>query len=144
MISKVRCVLRNTINDMYMDNFPKCFKVADLGCSSGQNTLFFVANVIDVVHDLCRKNGWVVPEFDVSLNDLPDNDFNNVFKSLTLFYDNLKKEKGQSFVYGRPGSFYGRLVPSKTLHLVHSSYSIHWLSQVYSIHTVCIQFSCWL
>ncbi|CAN1805461.1 Salicylate carboxymethyltransferase, partial [Linum perenne] len=30
---------------------------------------------------------------------------------------------------GVPGSFYGRLFPEGSLHLVHSSYSLHWLSQ---------------
>ncbi|XP_060181959.1 probable caffeine synthase MTL3 [Lycium barbarum] len=29
-----------------------------------------------------------------------------------------------------PGSFHGRLFPQNTIHLVHSSYSLHWLSQV--------------
>ncbi|KAK9283742.1 hypothetical protein L1049_011992 [Liquidambar formosana] len=30
---------------------------------------------------------------------------------------------------GAPGSFYGRLFPRNCLHLVHCSYSAHWLSQ---------------
>lgn len=121
---------------MYTDTFPECFKIADLGCSSGPNTLLVVSNVIDAVHDLCRKNNWKVPEFHVSLNDLSENDYNNIFKLLPLFYDKLKKEKGDKFgpcfISGMPGSFYERLFPSKSLHLVHSSYSIHWLSQVLS------------
>ncbi|KAK6924394.1 SAM dependent carboxyl methyltransferase [Dillenia turbinata] len=29
-----------------------------------------------------------------------------------------------------PGFFYGRLFPSGSLHLIHSSYSVHWLSEV--------------
>ncbi|CAI9260732.1 unnamed protein product [Lactuca saligna] len=29
-----------------------------------------------------------------------------------------------------PGSFYGRLFPDESLHLVHSSYALHWLSKV--------------
>ncbi|KAJ3696674.1 hypothetical protein LUZ61_000379 [Rhynchospora tenuis] len=34
------------------------------------------------------------------------------------------------FVAGLPGSFYGRLFPSQSVHFFHSSYSLHWLSQV--------------
>ncbi|XP_075105112.1 salicylate carboxymethyltransferase-like isoform X1 [Nicotiana tabacum] len=34
------------------------------------------------------------------------------------------------FVAGVAGSFYNRLFPSKSLHFVHSSYSLHWLSKV--------------
>jgi jasmonate O-methyltransferase len=33
-------------------------------------------------------------------------------------------------VFDAPGSFYGRLFPAETLHLVCSSLCLHWLSQV--------------
>ncbi|MCL7047158.1 hypothetical protein MKW94_001458 [Papaver nudicaule] len=35
-----------------------------------------------------------------------------------------------------PGTFYGRLFPSNSLHFVHSSYSLHWLSQVPTINEI--------
>nr|GMD74194.1 salicylate carboxymethyltransferase-like [Ipomoea batatas]GMD77738.1 salicylate carboxymethyltransferase-like [Ipomoea batatas] len=37
---------------------------------------------------------------------------------------------GHCFFAGVGGSFYGRLFPSNTLHFVHSSNSLHWLSQI--------------
>ncbi|KAL0307798.1 UNVERIFIED_CONTAM: Salicylate carboxymethyltransferase [Sesamum angustifolium] len=37
---------------------------------------------------------------------------------------------GQCFVYRAPGSFYGRLFAAKSLHFVHSSSSLMWLSKV--------------
>lgn len=44
------------------------------------------------------------------------------------------KEKGgklgNCFVTGMPGSFYGRIFPTRSLDFVHSSASVHWLSQV--------------
>uniref|UniRef100_A0A5B7AQH7 Uncharacterized protein n=1 Tax=Davidia involucrata TaxID=16924 RepID=A0A5B7AQH7_DAVIN len=134
-ILKAQPLLRNTLKDMYNDdNFPKCFKIADLGCSSGPNTLLVVSEIINTVHGLCQQNNCEAPEFQVSLNDLPDNDFNTIFKSLPTFYAKLKNEKGDKlgpcFISGVPGSFYARLFPSKSLHFVHSSYSLHWLSQV--------------
>ncbi|KAI3968510.1 hypothetical protein MKX01_007820, partial [Papaver californicum] len=53
---------------------------------------------------------------------------------LKSFCDELKNTKGDGFgpyfVAGMPGTFYGRLFPSNTVHFVHSSYSLHWLSQV--------------
>ncbi|KAI3732477.1 hypothetical protein L1987_63682 [Smallanthus sonchifolius] len=46
----------------------------------------------------------------------------------------FEKDKGESFVpcfvSAIPGSFYGRLFPDKSLHLVHSATSNHWLSQM--------------
>ncbi|KAK1435043.1 hypothetical protein QVD17_00801 [Tagetes erecta] len=114
--------------------FDHCFMIADLGCSSGVNTLLVASNIIDVVHELCQENDRKTPQFQVCLNDLFGNDFNNLFKLLPNFYKTLKKDKGESFgpcfVSASPGSFYERLFPDESMHLVHSSYSIHWLSQV--------------
>ncbi|XP_047306539.1 benzoate carboxyl methyltransferase-like, partial [Impatiens glandulifera] len=50
------------------------------------------------------------------------NDFNNIFSALPI--------GSKCFVSGVPASFYGRLFASKSLHFVHSSFSLHWLSQV--------------
>ncbi|KAI3496624.1 hypothetical protein L1887_38994 [Cichorium endivia] len=37
---------------------------------------------------------------------------------------------GSCFVSAILGSFYGRLFPDESLHVVHASYVVHWLSQV--------------
>lgn len=70
------------------------------------------------------------------MNDLPGNDFNNIFKSLGFFREKLSSEVeggvGPCYFTGVPGSFYGRIFPTKSLHFVHSSYSLQWLSQVYN------------
>ena len=140
MISKVRPVLEGTVRALYSkENFPRYFSVADLGCSSGPNTLIVTYEMIDAIVGLCRETGHSPPELTVFLNDLPSNDFNTDFKLLPDFYAMLKKEKGNDvgpcFIAGMPGSFYGRLFPSKSLDFVHSSYSVHWLSKV-SIFTL--------
>ncbi|CAN1122015.1 Salicylate carboxymethyltransferase [Linum perenne] len=100
--------------------------IADLGCSSGPNTLFAVSELIKVVENLCKEEGRELPEIQVFLNDLPGNDFNTVFR--------LKEQQHYSeklvFINGVPGSFYGRLFPAKSIHLVHSSCSVQWLSQI--------------
>ncbi|KAI3693861.1 hypothetical protein L1987_76816 [Smallanthus sonchifolius] len=132
-------VLNEAINGIanQLNGFPRCFKIADLGCSSGPNTLFVVTNIIDKVHDACLENNYQVPQFQVFLNDLFDNDFNTVFRSLPTFYMKMKEEKGDicgpCYIYVVPGSFYGRLFPNESIHLFHSSYSVHWLSQIYGI-----------
>lgn len=113
--------------------------IVDLGCSSGPNTLLLISEIMDVVHSKLGSSSSST-EFRVFLNDLFSNDFNTVFMSLPAFYNELKEDYfhkrsllGPSpnlFVSAVPGSFYGRLFPKKSLHLVHSSSSLHWLSQV--------------
>nr|GEW76707.1 benzoate carboxyl methyltransferase-like [Tanacetum cinerariifolium] len=114
--------------------YGKCLKIADLGCSSSNNTLLVASYIIDIVDEVCKANKCKAPQFQVCLNDLFGNDFNNIFRMLPGFYAKLAKEKGdifgRCFVSAVPGSFYGRLFPDNSIHLVHSSYSIHWLSQV--------------
>lgn len=113
--------------------------IADLGCSSGPNTLLLISEIMDVLHSKIGSSSSST-EFRVFLNDLFSNDFNTVFMSLPAFYNQLRDDyfhkrslQGPSpnlFVSAVPGSFYGRLFPKKSLHLVHSSSSLHWLSQV--------------
>ncbi|TMW87530.1 hypothetical protein EJD97_019831 [Solanum chilense] len=127
VIEEAKPVLTDAIKKMFNNNITgdSCFNMADMGCSSGPNTLFTISNIIKIVQVLCGEKSCKMPEFQAYLNDLPDNDFNTIFKSIPSFYQNHTN----CFVSGVPGSFYERIFPSKSLHLVHSSYSLHWLSQ---------------
>ncbi|KAI9125403.1 hypothetical protein K1719_004019 [Acacia pycnantha] len=113
---------------------PKTLAVADLGCSSGPNTLFVIHELIETVEKICRDLHHESPEYIIFLNDLPSNDFNTIFKSLESFKqklsNNIGNKNGPCYITGVPGSFYGRIFPSKSLHFVHSSNSLHWMSQV--------------
>ncbi|KAG5557929.1 hypothetical protein RHGRI_007994 [Rhododendron griersonianum] len=96
--------------------------IADLGCAAGPNAFSIISTVKETVEMKSRELNYQTPELQFYLNDLPGNDFNTLFRGLT--YEN------SCFLAGVPGSFHGRLFPRKSLHLVHSSYSVHWLSQV--------------
>ncbi|KAL7120794.1 hypothetical protein ACP275_02G144500 [Erythranthe tilingii] len=103
-------------------------KIADLGCSSGPNTLLVISHIVEQL----SENKHVPKQLEVFLNDLPDNDFNNLLK---LMSTNTKtntntKNNIECYIYGAPGSFYGRLFPSNSLHFAYSTSSIHWLSQI--------------
>ncbi|CAN1308112.1 Salicylate carboxymethyltransferase [Linum perenne] len=107
----------------------KTLSIADLGCASGPNTLLAISNLIKTIITISSNLNWGnPPEFQVFLNDLPGNDFNSIFTSLEQFRSQLKEEI--TAPCGVPGSVYGRLFPVESLHFVHSSYSLHWLSQV--------------
>ncbi|XP_039068509.1 salicylate carboxymethyltransferase-like [Hibiscus syriacus] len=124
---KAKPMLEDSIKMLFgNNNFPKCLKVADLGCSSGPNTLLLVQEILDVVDETCCCLNHKAPVFQVFLNDLPGNDFNAVFRSLPSFTTRLMEEKGSNFgpcfIAAMPGTFYGRLFPNNFLHFVHSSY----------------------
>ncbi|XP_074314757.1 putative jasmonic acid carboxyl methyltransferase 1 [Silene latifolia] len=108
--------------------------MADMGCSSGPNAFLLVSKIIDVTDEASRSINRQCPQFGVFLNDLPGNDFNTLFNLIPNFNQDLQEAKGSHFgpcfVSGIPKSFYGRVFPDNFLHFVHSSYSIHWLSQV--------------
>ncbi|XP_038678585.1 LOW QUALITY PROTEIN: loganic acid O-methyltransferase-like [Tripterygium wilfordii] len=95
----------------------KIFRVADLGCSVGPNTYFAVQNIINSVK---LKYQETDVEFQAFFNDQISNDFNVLYLPSDREY----------FVAGAPGPFQGRLFPKNSIHFVHSSYSIHWLSSV--------------
>lgn len=121
--------------DAYLSETPRCFKMADLGCSSGTNALSLVGDIVNAIDERCHEKTRQVPQFMVFLNDLPGNDFNSIFVGFSDFGSRLKNVRRRDefhsvFMAGVPGSFYGRLFPSNTLHFIHSSHSLHWLSQV--------------
>ncbi|XVE56086.1 hypothetical protein DITRI_Ditri03aG0209000 [Diplodiscus trichospermus] len=134
IIAAGKPIIREAALEISRNNVIASMGIADLGCSSGPNTLAVISEIMDMVQAASRHLGRPEPEFRVFLNDLYNNDFNEIFKSLPEFYNRLKEEKGiafgSCFIAAMPGSFYGRLFPSNSLHFVHSSSSLHWLSQV--------------
>jgi len=137
VLSITKSVLEAAIEDYLtkFGSFPETMAIAELGCSSGPNALMAVSKILDAVAERCLEfDRCKSPKFMVFLNDLPGNDFNQVFASLASFHAKLKDEKGADFgpcfIAGMPGSFHGRIVPNNCLHIVHSSSSLRWLSLV--------------
>ncbi|KAL5822324.1 hypothetical protein ACOSQ3_020232 [Xanthoceras sorbifolium] len=108
----------------------KTFVIADLGCSVGPNTFIAMQNIMEAVKlkwessSSCinPKDEHAPLEFQVFFNDHVSNDFNQLFQSLP--------PNNRSFAAGVPGSFYTQLFPDASIHFVHSSYTLHWLSSV--------------
>ncbi|KAI4297087.1 hypothetical protein L6164_036995 [Bauhinia variegata] len=129
---KVKPFLEESLTRLCSSILPSCFKLADLGCSSGPNTLAAASDIINIIAHAVSYNPT---SFQIFLNDLPGNDFNTIFKFLLPgFYKKLNREKGERFepcfIVGVPGTFHGRLFPSDSMHFFHSLYALHWLSQV--------------
>lgn len=122
---KVKQIKLEAIEKTLLEIKPGRVGIADLGCSSGPNTLSNIKELIEAVEN--------VPEIHVHLNDLPTNDFNTVFGALPDFYRELNKQEGV-YIGAYPGTFYGRLFPKNSLHFIYSSTSLHWLSTVILIN----------
>ena len=138
VISTVKPILDANIEELCSSTpIPEhCLRIADLGCSSGPNTLLVVSDIMNHIRNTFRKLNRPPPSLQAFLNDLPMNDFNTVFRSLPGFYKKLAEEHeeksaaGPCFIAAMPGSFYGRLFPNNSLHFVHSSYALMWISEV--------------
>ncbi|XP_057448079.1 probable methyltransferase TCM_000336 [Lotus japonicus] len=132
---KVKHIIIQTVEELYLATTPKSIGIADLGCSSGPNTLSIIKDIFQTIQNTSQNIMHHSEELRVYLNDLPTNDFNSIFKALPEFQRLLRQDRKDNgvpsiFMGGYPGSFYGRLFPNNYLHFVHSSYSLHWLSKV--------------
>ncbi|XP_061360091.1 probable methyltransferase TCM_000336 [Gastrolobium bilobum] len=132
--NKVKHIIIQTVEDLYLETTPKSIGITDLGCSSGPNTLSIIKDIFQAIQGISQKIKHHFTEFRAYLNDLPTNDFNSIFKTLPEFHRLLMQDREHGvppiFIGGYPGSFYGRLFPNSYLHFVHSSHSLYWLSRV--------------
>jgi hypothetical protein len=94
--------------------------VADYGCSGGKNSLLLMQMLFKKLQERFSDL-----ELHAILTDLPQNDFNNVFR--TYFTSSLCDEKNFSLTTGA-GSAYGRILASNSLDLVVSTSTLHWIS----------------
>ncbi|XP_006655959.1 anthranilate O-methyltransferase 3-like [Oryza brachyantha] len=135
---KTKPLLDKAVRQVYTALQPPTMVVADLGCSVGTNTLLFVSEVISTVAYAQYQNelGRHPMELQFFLNDLPGNDFNQVFQSLQQFTKSIAEDHPKEialspfYISGLPGSFYTRIFPCQSVHLFHSSYCLHWQSQM--------------
>jgi len=95
-----------------------------------------ISEIMEAIHEISCRLSYQPPELMFFLNDLPENDFNTIFKSLKRYEKKVREENETKhvpyYVAGEPGTFYGRLFPKETVHFMHSSYSLHFLSKVCS------------
>ncbi|XP_045795467.1 xanthosine methyltransferase 2-like [Trifolium pratense] len=134
VIMKVKTIMEENLK-LFMSNITSddCWKIVDLGCSSGPNTLIAIYNILNIIYKICLKLNHGTPMFQIYVNDLFENDFNTIFKLLPDFYQIIQQERGHNvgacFINATPGNFYGRLFPNNYINIFHSSYCLHWLSQ---------------
>ncbi|PHU09073.1 hypothetical protein BC332_20933 [Capsicum chinense] len=100
-------------------------RIADFGCSVGPNTFIAMQHVVQALKDKLLQvanSTNNIPEFQIFFNDHVINDFNTLFRSLPI--------DRSYYAFGVPGTFHGRLFPTRSIHFAHSSCAIHWLSKI--------------
>lgn len=133
---KMKDITLEAMEETYTALRPESVGIADLGCSSGFNTLRYIKMLVGGVEGVSQELRQASPEFRVCLNDLPTNDFNTIFQALPNLKEELKKGRSNDeapssvFVAAYPGSFYHRLFPNNSLHFAFSFSSLHWLSRI--------------
>ncbi|KAK9066875.1 hypothetical protein SSX86_014198 [Deinandra increscens subsp. villosa] len=139
VITMTKPIIEDSLTNLYCDmNFPKTLIMADLGCSSGPNTLLVASELVKSIDKIRLElgNSNEPIEIQIYLNDLPHNDFNTIFHSVPKFQKKLTKQmtsyssSPRCYVSGVPGSFYTRLFLNRSIHFIYSSYSLMWLSKV--------------
>ncbi|GAA0171267.1 methyltransferase [Lithospermum erythrorhizon] len=134
-ILRTKPLKEKVITDLYGNNQspPTIISIADLGCSCGPNTLLMSLEIIEAIDGICRGSKYKSPEIQIFLNDLPGNDYNTLFQTLSKFQENLRIKEPSfpvCFFNGAPGSFYERLFATESIHFVNCSSSLHWLSRL--------------
>ncbi|TVU24210.1 hypothetical protein EJB05_26629, partial [Eragrostis curvula] len=135
--SRMKPLIEGAIKELCCTTTPLAngIVIADLGCSCGPNAITLVSTAVDAIHRQYGQLQLPLPELSLHLNDLPSNDFNTVVKHLVAFQHRLNGENSEEVLSPLvsasivPGSFYGRLFTTGSVHLFLSSNSLHWLSQ---------------
>ncbi|OMO57808.1 SAM dependent carboxyl methyltransferase [Corchorus olitorius] len=102
-------------------------RIADLGCATGHNTLATIDMIVQSLRQKYVTMCGFEPEFEAFFSDLPSNDFNSLFQSLS---SRQFSDQQQYFAAGVPGSFYNRLFAKGKLHIAVSLSALHWLSKI--------------
>uniref|UniRef100_A0A7N0UAT4 S-adenosylmethionine-dependent methyltransferase At5g38100 n=1 Tax=Kalanchoe fedtschenkoi TaxID=63787 RepID=A0A7N0UAT4_KALFE len=100
------------------------FRITDLGCSTGPNTYLAAETIVEAVEQRFKSQGLhsPTPEIEVLFNDTTLNDFNTLLRCLP--------PERRYYATAAPGSFYSRLFPKASIHIVYSACTICWLSRI--------------
>ncbi|KAK9696214.1 hypothetical protein K7432_012590 [Basidiobolus ranarum] len=125
-------VLNKTVQNL---DIGSTFTIGDYGCSHGRNSMTVINAILDSIH--ARRSNTQPLTVQVYHNDLPLNDFGEVFKCLqdpTLTYQN------HSLVNSNPDhliitmisakSFYSQCLPNDHVDLAISFNCVHWLQSI--------------
>jgi hypothetical protein len=104
---------------------PRPVVIADYGAATGHNSLLPIAAAIAALRRRTRPEHSVL----VTHTDVPENDFTELFRTLSDDPDTYLKKDHASFASAVGRSYYSQIVPSNSVNLAWSAWSIQWLSR---------------
>jgi hypothetical protein len=104
---------------------PRPVVIADYGAATGHNSLLPIGAAIAVLRKRTRPEHSVL----VTHTDVPENDFTELFRTLSDDPDTYLKKDNASFASAVGRSFYSQIVPSNSVNLAWSAWSIQWLAR---------------
>lgn len=105
---------------------PQPIVIADYGAANGHNSLRPMAAAIAVLRRRTRHDHAIL----VAHTDTPDNDFTALFRTLADDPESYLHHDTATFASAIGRSFYGQIVPSKTVNLGWTSWATQWLSRM--------------
>jgi hypothetical protein len=104
---------------------PRPIVIADYGAATGHNSLLPIGAAIAVLRKRTRPEHSVL----VTHTDVPENDFTQLFHTLSDDPDSYLKKDHASFASAVGRSFYSQILPPNSVNLAWSSWSIQWLGR---------------
>ncbi len=105
---------------------PQPIIIADYGAANGHNSLKPMSAAIAVLRRRTRHDHAIL----VAHTDVPDNDFTALFRTLADDPESYLHLDTATFASAIGRSFYGQIVPSKTVNLGWTSWATQWLSRM--------------
>ncbi|MDX1891101.1 SAM-dependent methyltransferase [Mycolicibacterium sp. 050158] len=104
---------------------PRPIVIADYGAATGHNSLSAISAAVAVLRKRTRPEHSVL----VTHTDVPENDFTQLFRTLNEDPDSYLKKDAAVFGSAVGRSFYTQIVPSNSVNLAWSAWSIQWLAR---------------
>jgi SAM dependent carboxyl methyltransferase len=104
---------------------PQPILIADYGCSEGRNSLAPMRAAIKILRDRVGPGRSIA----VVHTDLPVNDFTVLFETLLSSPESYLRNDSAVYASAVGRSFYGQILPAKSVTVGWSSWAVQWLSR---------------
>jgi salicylate 1-O-methyltransferase len=125
-LARTIAVFERTAEQVALPTPPQPIVIADYGAANGHNSLKPISAAIAVLRRRTRHDHAIL----VVHTDVPENDFTALFRTLAEDPESYLHTDTATFASAIGRSFYGQILPSKTVNLGWSSWATQWLSRI--------------